>query len=143
MNSQKTNLTKKFINLFGEKRTESEFIEREERYVSDFKLKKNQKYYADIAASIQAVIEDQILKMTSSLRKKSNNDNLCYAGGLAYNCVANKKIMEFSELKKINIPPVAGDNGSAIGCALDFYNSNKKNNTWSIPTEYNLSWEKI
>ena len=125
--SQKTNLTKKFINLFGEKRIpESEFFEREERYVSDFKLKKNQKYYADIAASIQAVIEDQILKMTSSLRKKSNNDNLCYAGGLAYNCVANKKIMELSGFKKINIQPAAGDNGSAIGCALDFYNSNIK-----------------
>ena len=62
MNIAKTNLTKKFINLFGEKRIpESEFFEREERYVSDFKLK-NQKYYADIAVSIQAVIEDQILK---------------------------------------------------------------------------------
>ena len=50
--------------------------------------------------------------MTSSLRKKSNNDNLCYAGGLAYNCVANKKIMELSGFKKINIQPAAGDNGS-------------------------------
>ena len=52
-----------------------------------------------------------------------------------------KKLWNFQDLK-INIQPAAGDNGSAIGCALDFYNKYKKNNTWSIPTEYNLSWEK-
>lgn len=75
-------------------------------------------FYMDIAASIQAVTEDIILKMTRSLAAEYELDNLCLAGGVALNCVANGSILRDGSFKKIWIQPAAGDAGGALGAAL-------------------------
>ena len=119
--SMQTNLTKKFFNLFGEKRkSESEFLKKEQTHPKLFELNPYQKYYADIAASLQLVMQDQILLFVKKLKKKSGLDSLIYAGGVAYNGVINEEILKSSGFKNVFIQPAAGDNGAAIGAALGF-----------------------
>ena len=72
----------------------------------------------DLAASIQKVTEEVILKMCRSLAKETRQKNLCLAGGVALNCVANGKIVEENIFKNIWIQPAAGDAGGALGAAL-------------------------
>jgi len=73
----------------------------------------------DIAASVQAVIEFILLKMTKSLAKEFKGiQNLCMAGGVALNCVANGKILRSNSFKNIWIQPASGDAGGALGAAL-------------------------
>jgi len=84
-------------------------------------------FHMDIAASVQAVIEEIILKLTKSIAKEYNIDNLCLAGGVALNCVANGKILKEKVFKNIWIQPAAGDAGGSLGAALVFwYNELKK-----------------
>lgn len=123
--SLKTNLSKKFLNLFGQKREKnSPFFKTEEVKQGSFSIFDEQKYYADIAASIQEVLNNQVLQLSTSLFEDNKVDNLCYAGGVAYNGVINSSLMRYSGFKNIYIPPVAGDNGAALGCALNYYNQN-------------------
>ena len=75
----------------------------------------------DLAASIQAVTEEIVLRLTRSLAKKSGQKNLCLAGGVALNCVANGKILRDHEFGDIWIQPAAGDAGGSIGAALATY----------------------
>ncbi|MEP3891365.1 MAG: carbamoyltransferase [Hellea sp.] len=75
-------------------------------------------HHMDIAASIQSVIEHIVLTMTRSLSKEYGISNLCLAGGVALNCVANGKILRDSQYDNIWIQPAAGDAGGAIGAAL-------------------------
>jgi carbamoyltransferase len=72
----------------------------------------------DLARSIQVVTEDIVLKLTKDLYKKSGQENLCMAGGVALNCVANGRILREGPFKNIWIQPAAGDAGAAIGVAL-------------------------
>ncbi len=72
----------------------------------------------DLTASVQQVLEDVLLKMTRSLAKEFDADNLCLAGGVALNCVANGKILRDGAFKKIWIQPASGDAGGALGAAL-------------------------
>ena len=72
----------------------------------------------DLAASIQAVLEEVILRMTRSLQSETGATNLCLAGGVALNCVANGKILRDGRFNKIWIQPAAGDAGGALGAAL-------------------------
>lgn len=71
----------------------------------------------DLAASIQSVTEEIMLKLVANARKLTNNKNLCMAGGVALNCVANGKIVMQNRDKDIWIQPAAGDAGGAIGAA--------------------------
>jgi carbamoyltransferase len=71
----------------------------------------------DLAASIQHVTEDVMIKLCRHLRKLSDKPNLCLAGGVALNCVANGKILREGIFDKIWIQPAAGDAGGAIGAA--------------------------
>lgn len=80
-------------------------------------------YYADIAASIQAVTEEVLLNMTKHLYKMTGSTKLCMAGGVALNSVANSKIFNETPFKEIYIQPAAGDSGGAIGAALYVYHS--------------------
>jgi len=81
----------------------------------------------DIAATIQTLVEEQILRMVQQLRIKSDSDNLCLSGGVFQNSVANGKILSSGIFKNIFIPPVPGDNGTAMGAAMyAFQNINKK-----------------
>jgi len=72
----------------------------------------------DIAASIQAVTEDVVLAVARSLHDETGAENLCLAGGVALNCVANGRLQREGPFKKIWIQPAAGDAGGALGCAL-------------------------
>ncbi len=74
--------------------------------------------HMDIAASIQAVLEDIVLALTRSLARETGARNLCLAGGVALNCVANGKVLRDGSFDRIWIQPAAGDAGGAIGAAM-------------------------
>ncbi len=75
----------------------------------------------DLAASVQKVTEEIMLRMTRNLAKKYGMDNLCLAGGVALNCVGNGKVLRDGAFKRIWIQPAAGDAGGSIGAALAAY----------------------
>ena len=101
----------KFDNLFGEK------ARKPETQIKQFHM--------DIASSIQNVIEEIILKLTKSIREEYKINNLCLAGGVALNCVANGKILKDGKFKNIWIQPASGDAGGAIGACLAFWHLEK------------------
>src|SRR5712671_1324569 len=72
----------------------------------------------DLAASIQAVTEEVVLKLAESIRKETNEKNLCLAGGVALNCVANGKLLRKKYYDRLWLQPAAGDAGGALGAAL-------------------------
>lgn len=74
--------------------------------------------YADIAASAQKVLEEEILRLIRQLKALTREENLCIAGGVALNCSANKKIQESGLFKNISIVPLAHDTGTALGVNL-------------------------
>ncbi len=78
-------------------------------------------FHMDIASSIQAVTEEIVLKLTTSISKETNIKNLCMAGGVALNCVANGKILKKNIFKNIWFQPAAGDAGGSLGAALAFW----------------------
>jgi len=97
-------VNKRFFDLFSETKREAE---------SDLK-----EFHMDIAASVQAVTEEVLLKLIGSLSEEYGEENLCLAGGVALNCVANSKILESKKFKNIWVQPAAGDAGGALGAAL-------------------------
>lgn len=84
-------------------------------------------FHMDIAASIQAVVEEAVLRFTRNLAKEYGIPNLCMSGGVALNCVANGKILRDGAFKNIWVQPAAGDAGSALGAALAAWHSELKN----------------
>ena len=98
----------KFHNLFGKRPRNS-------------KEDKITQFHMDIAASIQKVTEDIMLSLAISLRQEFNIPNLCLAGGVALNCVANGKILKEKIFDNIWIQPAAGDAGGSLGAALAFW----------------------
>jgi len=78
-------------------------------------------YHMDLAASIQAVTDEVVLRLARSLRKETGITNLCLAGGVALNCVANGKVLREGVFDRIYIQPAAGDAGGALGAALVGY----------------------
>tara|TARA_B110000008_G_scaffold269168_1_gene298096 strand:- start:1955 stop:3790 length:1836 start_codon:yes stop_codon:yes gene_type:complete len=85
------------------------------------------KFHMDIAASVQAITEEIVLTMTRSLAKEHNIPNLCMAGGVALNCVANGKILRDKAFKDIWIQPASGDAGGALGGALAIWHKELNN----------------
>lgn len=77
--------------------------------------------HMDLAASIQAVTEEAVLRLTRSIRKETGIRNLCLAGGVALNCVANGKVLRDGKFDGLWIQPAAGDAGGALGAALAIY----------------------
>ena len=100
-----TMTNQKFANLFGEpaRKSENELLTQ---------------FHMDIAASVQKVTEEIVLRLARSLAKEYGLPNLCMAGGVALNCVANGKIMRENVFKNLWIQPAAGDAGGAVGAAL-------------------------
>jgi len=78
-------------------------------------------FHMDIAASIQAVLEEAVLRLTRGLAVQTGARNLCLAGGVALNCVANGKVLHDGRFDSIWIQPAAGDAGGAVGAALAAY----------------------
>ncbi|RPG04656.1 MAG: hypothetical protein CBE27_002715 [Pelagibacteraceae bacterium TMED267] len=109
-----TMTNEKFHNLFGQKPRDS-------------KNEKITQFHMDIAASIQKVTEEIMLKLTKSLRQEYNIKNLCLAGGVALNCVANGKILKEKIFDNIWIQPAAGDAGGSLGAALALWYIEEEN----------------
>ena len=99
-------INEKFCKLFGSNERD------QETEISQF--------YMDIAASIQKVLEDSVLKLISQSMKEFKESNLCLAGGVALNCVTNGKISELNEVNNIWIQPASGDAGCSLGAALAY-----------------------
>ena len=78
-------------------------------------------FHMDIAASIQAVTEEIVLRLTKDIAKEYKVKNLCLAGGVALNCVANGKILKKDHFENIWIQPAAGDAGGSLGAALAYW----------------------
>jgi carbamoyltransferase len=78
-------------------------------------------FHMDVAASIQAVLDEVVLRLTRSLAQKTGARDLCLAGGVALNCVANGKVLRDGKFDNIWIQPAAGDAGGAVGAALAAY----------------------
>ena len=83
-------------------------------------------FHMDIAASIQAVTEEVILRLTKDISKEYKIKNLCLAGGVALNCVANGKILNEKHFENIWIQPAAGDAGGSLGAALAYWHQELK-----------------
>ncbi|MBM09879.1 MAG: hypothetical protein CMF69_09965 [Magnetovibrio sp.] len=77
--------------------------------------------HMDLAASVQAVTEQVVLKLTRTLAHETGYKNLCLAGGVALNCVANGKVLRDRSFENIWVQPSAGDAGGALGAALAVY----------------------
>jgi len=74
--------------------------------------------HRDVAASVQLVLEEVLLALARALRMRTKMDQLCLAGGVAYNCVANSRLWREAGFHDLYIPPAAGDSGAAMGAAL-------------------------
>jgi carbamoyltransferase len=115
---------KKFTDLFGKPRIhEEEFLtpKVDPRVDPNSQKAKDNQHYADIAASIQVVTEEIILKMARNVQKQTGSNNLCYAGGVALNSRANGRILSETPFEQLFIQPAAGDSGGALGAALYVY----------------------
>jgi carbamoyltransferase len=77
----------------------------------------------DIAASVQKVCEEIVLRMVRYIHKETGLTNLCMAGGVALNCVANGRVVRETEMKSLFVQPAAGDAGGAVGVAHYIYNT--------------------
>ncbi len=86
------------------------------------------KFHMDIAASIQKVCEDIILKICKYIKSKYKINNICLAGGVALNCVANGKIIKNKIFDNIWVQPAAGDAGGSVGAALYYWYNNLNKN---------------
>ena len=77
----------------------------------------------DIAASVQKVCEEVVLKMVNYIQRETGLENLCMAGGVALNCVANGRVIRETRMKNLFVQPAAGDAGGAVGVAHYIYNT--------------------
>ena len=109
-----TMTNKKFDELFGQKPRNPE-------------KDKITQFHMDIAASIQKVTEEIMIKLAKSIRNEYNISNLCLAGGVALNCVANGKILKEKIFDNIWIQPAAGDAGGSLGAALALWHIEQSN----------------
>ena len=92
-------------------------------------------FHMDIAASIQAVTEEVVLKLARSLREETGIKNLCLAGGVALNCVANGVLLRENIFDNIWIQPASGDAGSALGGALIAWHQYKQKERIANPND--------
>lgn len=122
--SLRKSYSERFVELFGEPRLpESEFVTRLTNpgpHVTQAEIERNQRY-ADIAASIQRVTEEVMLKMAREAYRVTGLKKLCLAGGVALNSVANGRILQETPFEEVYIQPAAGDSGGALGAALYVY----------------------
>tara|TARA_B100001057_G_scaffold65895_1_gene59645 strand:- start:3270 stop:5111 length:1842 start_codon:yes stop_codon:yes gene_type:complete len=103
-----TMTNEKFSKLFGEK-------------VRDPKKELLTQFHMDIAASVQLVIEKIVLRLVENIQKETKIKNLCLAGGVALNCVANGKIIKNKIFENVWIQPASGDAGGSLGAALAYW----------------------
>ncbi|RPI86209.1 MAG: hypothetical protein EHM41_09275 [Chloroflexi bacterium] len=119
--------SRKFVDLFGEPRVhETDFYtptthpKKDHPHWDEAAANRNQ-HYANLAASIQYVTEETMLKMAEYAYQRTGSKNLCMAGGVALNSVANGRILRETPFENVFIQPAAGDSGGALGAALYVY----------------------
>ena len=119
--------TRKFLDLFGEPRDpETPFFTQESGFPSYYgsrprnfnEMCSYNQHYADLAASIQVVTEELILKLVQQLHSQTGLTRLCLAGGVALNSVSNGRILRETPFEELYVQPSAGDGGGAVGAAL-------------------------
>ncbi|MCI5134340.1 MAG: carbamoyl transferase [Candidatus Electrothrix sp. AW2] len=110
-------ISEKFIKLFGPKREKNELLE---------------KRHQDIAAGLQAMLEEVYYHLAQYAQKATGRDYLCLSGGVTLNSVANGKLLEREYFKDIFVPPPTGDDGTSLGSAL-LYNYQELGNTQRYP----------
>ena len=117
-----TMTNKKFEDLFGRpvRKTEGELLTQ---------------FHMDIASSIQAVTEEVVLLLTKDIAEKYKVKNLCMAGGVALNCVANGKVLKEKMFKNIWGQPAAGDAGGSLGAALAYWHQGLKHERTINPND--------
>ncbi|MFN0073951.1 MAG: carbamoyltransferase [Chloroflexota bacterium] len=124
--SMSETFSSKFADLWGEPRKPNDdFCTRSTGLlpgVSDAMVKQNE-YYADVAASVQTFTEQTIVTMAKALHARTGSKKLAFAGGVAYNSVANGRILNETPFEEIYIQPAAGDSGGAVGAALYAYHA--------------------
>lgn len=110
-------VTERFLDAFGPAR---EFRHKlsQRCYARDATVSDDDQRFADIAASVQLVLEERVLALCDALHKAVPSENLCYAGGVSLNCVANAKILAKGPFRRMFIPPDPGDGGTSVGTAL-------------------------
>jgi carbamoyltransferase len=123
---------RRFEELFGPPRPpETPFFTLDSGYPSYFgprpedfeaQARRNQ-HYADVAASIQAVLEEVLLRLARCLHEETGSKNLCIAGGVGLNSVANGRILRETPFERLFVQPAAGDGGGAMGAALWAYHA--------------------
>lgn len=118
-------INKEFCRLFGgdARKAESQIKQKE----------------MDLAASIQSVLEDTVIKIAQNLRNMTGKRNLVMAGGIALNCTANGKIIRNKIFDNVWIQPASGDAGGSLGAALAYnylYAGQKRNETSSIDSQF-------
>ena len=121
---------RRFVDLFGVPRDpQSHFFTARSGYPSYFgerpadyaeRARQNQ-HYADVAASIQTVTEEVLIKMAKHAHEQTGCTRLCLAGGVALNSVANARILRETPFEELYVQPAAGDGGGAIGAAMFAY----------------------
>ena len=117
-----TMTNEKFNNLFGQKPRDPQ-----NEMITQFHM--------DIAASIQKVTEEIMINLAKSIQKEYGIKNLCLAGGVALNCVANGKILQEKIFENIWIQPAAGDAGGALGAALALWYIDQNNKRLVNPND--------
>jgi carbamoyltransferase len=117
--SSQHSFSHRFVDLLGEPRDpELEFVTgRADTGQGAAELMRKNQRYADIAASVQQFTEQTLLKMAAHLQRSTGAKNLCFAGGVALNSVANTKLLDAAGFDQIFIQPSAGDAGAALGAA--------------------------
>ncbi|MCB9025792.1 MAG: hypothetical protein H6625_05710 [Bdellovibrionaceae bacterium] len=115
---EKVPVTQKFINIFGEPRPYRNKLPFSCLSEQQENVTVEDQRYADIAASIQLVLEEAVVALVAYAKEKTGSANLCFSGGVALNAVANSKILNSGHFKDVFIPPDPGDGGGAMGAAL-------------------------
>jgi carbamoyltransferase len=125
--STEHSFSSRFADLFGQpRRRDAEFFTSTTHPLHDHphwdnKVAEENQHYADIAASIQRVTEEVLLKMANHLHERTGLKKLCVAGGVMLNSVANGRILRETAFDDMFIQPAAGDAGAALGAALWAY----------------------
>jgi carbamoyltransferase len=128
--STRSSYSRRFVELFGPPRpSDMHFFTADSGYPSYFgpkpanyeELAGRNQFYADVAASVQQVTEEVLLHMVRALHAQTGQKNLCMAGGVALNSVANGRILREGPFAQLYIQPAAGDGGGALGAALYAY----------------------
>lgn len=110
-------VTERFLEEFGPARAYTDDLPFD-CFGTSARISKDAQRLADVAASVQLVLEERVLGLCRKLHGLAPSENLCFAGGVSLNCVSNYRVLTESPFKNVHIPPDPGDGGTSVGTAL-------------------------